>query len=105
MSLASSIPLEAHWAQLCGTLPSHEREGQIFWKLRMRVARAQLRHLFTQARLRTSLVIVLSSFFWLGLFALFFTGFRFVLANTDGPGAPMHAQTMRLVFPLFFLSL
>jgi ABC-2 type transport system permease protein len=86
-------------------LPSHEREGQIFWRLRVQMARAHLRHLFTQARLRTSLVIGLSLFFWLGLFALFFKGFEFVVQHVEQPGAAYHAQTMRFVFTLFFLSL
>jgi ABC-2 type transport system permease protein len=86
-------------------LPSHEREGQIFWRLRLLMARAHLRFLFTQARLRTSLVIGLSLFFWLGLFALFFKGFEFVVDHVEAPGAAYHAQTMRFVFTLFFLSL
>ena len=79
-------------------LPSHEREGQIFWKLRVQMARAHLRFLFTQARLRTSLVIGLSLFFWLGLFALFYKGFDFVVQHVEAPGAAYHAQTMRFVF-------
>jgi ABC-2 type transport system permease protein len=91
--------------RLPGVLPSHEREGQIFWKLRVQTARAQLKYLFTQARLRTSLVIGLSLFFWLGLFALFFKGFEFVVQYADAPGAQFHAKTMRFVFTLFFLSL
>ena len=61
--------------------------------------------LFTQARLRTSLVIGLSLFFWLGLFALFYKGFEFVVQHVQKPGAAYHAQTMRFVFTLFFLSL
>jgi ABC-2 type transport system permease protein len=86
-------------------LPSHEREGQIFWRLRVQMVRAHLRYLFTQARLRTSLVIGLSLFFWLGLFALFYKGFEFVVGYVEAPGAAYHAQTMRFVFTLFFLSL
>jgi ABC-2 type transport system permease protein len=86
-------------------LPSHEREGQIFWKLRVQMGRAHLKFLFTQARLRTSLVIGLSLFFWLGLFALFYKGFEFVVQHVEQPGAAYHAQTMRFVFTLFFLSL
>lgn len=88
-----------------GALPSHEREGQIFWKLRVLMGRSHLRFLFTQARLRTSLVIGLSLFFWLGLFALFYKGFEFVVLHVEAPGAAYHAQTMRFVFTLFFLSL
>jgi ABC-2 type transport system permease protein len=95
----------AELARVTASLPSHEREGQIFWKLRGQMARAHLKYLFTQARLRTSLVIGLSLFFWLGLFALFFKGFEFVVDHVEAPGAAYHAQTMRFVFTLFFLSL
>jgi ABC-2 type transport system permease protein len=91
--------------QPAGVLPSHEREGQIFWKLRVQMGRAHLRYIFTQARLRTALVIGLSLFFWLGLFALFYQGFEFVVQHVERPGAKYHAQTMRFVFSLFFLSL
>ena len=89
----------------CQGLPSHEREGQIFWRLRMQMARSQARYLFANARLRTSLVIALSLFFWVGLFALFYKGFDFVVRYVESPGAPYHAQTMQFVFSLFFLSL
>jgi hypothetical protein len=64
---------------LYGELPTHEREGQLFWRLRVQIGRAHLRYLFSHARLRTSLVIGLSLFFWFGLFALFFKGFEFVI--------------------------
>ncbi len=95
----------ANAAQLCSTLPSHEREGQIFWKLRMQIARAHLHFLLAQARLRTSLVVGLSLFFWFGLFALFYKGFDFVIRYVESPGSRYHADTMLFVFPLFFLSL
>lgn len=96
---------ELEFRHLCERLPSHEREGQIFWKLRSRIGRNQLRYLFTQARLRTSLVIGLSAFFWIGLFALFYSGFEFVVSQVGAPGAAYHAQTVRFVFTLFFVSL
>jgi ABC-2 type transport system permease protein len=86
-------------------LPTHDREGQIFWRLRAQMGRSHLKFLFTQARLRTSLVIGLSLFFWVALFALFFQGFEFVVQHVEAPGARYHAQTMRFVFTLFFLSL
>ena len=73
----------AEVAHLCGALPSHEREGQIFWRLRMQIAWAHLRYVFTQARLRTALVIGLSLFFWIGLFVLFFKGFEFVVQQIE----------------------
>jgi ABC-2 type transport system permease protein len=86
-------------------LPSHEREGQLFWKLRLRESRSQLRNLFTNSRMRTSLVISLSIFFWAGLFSLFYLGFSFVVSNVGPPGATYHAQTVQFVFTLFFMSL
>ena len=97
--------VDAEIAELCGMLPTHEREGQIFWKLRLQIARAHLRYLFAHARLRTSLVIALSLFFWFGLFGLFYKGFDFVIRYVESPGSRYHADTMLFVFPLFFLSL
>jgi ABC-2 type transport system permease protein len=100
-----ALPAVAEATQVCGALPTHEREGQIFWRLRVLMARAHLRFLFSQARLRTSLVVGLSLFFWIGLFGLFYKGFDFVVQHVEAPGAAYHAQTMRFVFSLFFLSL
>ncbi len=90
---------------LAYALPTHEREGQIFWRLRVLMVRAHLRFLFHHARLRTSLVIGLSLFFWIGLFVLFYKGFDFVIRYVDTPGSRYHADVMLFVFPLFFLSL
>jgi ABC-2 type transport system permease protein len=86
-------------------LPSEDHEAQLFWRLRYGVAMQQLRQLFTTGRLRTILVICLSLFFWLGLFALFHEGFQFVVEHVGQPGATYHAQTVRFVFHLFFASL
>lgn len=86
-------------------LPSDEREGQIFWKLRWHVGVTQLKFLLREARLRTSLVVGLSLLFWVGLFVLFYSGFEFVVANVGSPGAAYHAQTVQFVFTLFFISL
>lgn len=102
---ATGVTPYDHVADVCESLPSHEREGQIFWKLRLAVAKANLRFLFTEARLRTCLVIGLSLAFWVGLFALFYNGFGFVVSHVGPPGAAHHALTVRFVFSLFFLSL
>ena len=61
--------------------------------------------LLTTARLRTVLVVGLSLFFWIGLFLLFYEGFRFIVDNVGEPGGNYHAQTVRFVFHLFFASL
>lgn len=92
-------------SRLSEKLPSHEREGQIFWKLRWREVLAHLRYLTSQARLRTILVVSLSLVFWCGLFALFYKGFALVVERVGPPGAPYHAETVHFVFTLFFMSL
>ncbi len=89
----------------CERLPSEEREGQIFWKLRWRIGQTQLKYLLSHARLRTSLVVGLSSLFWAGLFVLFYMGFQFIIENVGAPGAAYHAQTVQFIFTLFFVSL
>lgn len=86
-------------------LPSEDREAQLLWRVRYRVARTLLRQLFVEARLRTCLVLTLSLFFWIGLFVLFYAGFSFVVENVGQAGAPYHAQTVKFVFHLFFASL
>ncbi len=96
---------ELQLAHLCERLPSHEREGQIFWKLRIRIGRNQFKYLFARARLRTSLVIGLSIVFWIGLFVLFYSGFEFIVDQVSLPGATQHAQIVQFVFTLFFVSL
>ena len=96
---------DAQLIELCSKLPSHDREGQIFWRLRLQMGRTHLRFLLANARLRTGLVVGLSLFFWFGLFALFYKGFDFVIKYVESPGSPYHSQTMLFVFPLFFLSL
>jgi ABC-2 type transport system permease protein len=90
---------------LSNRLPSHEREGQIFWKLRWREAQAHMHQLFSKARLRTGLVISLSLLFWIGLFVLFYSGFELVVARVGAPGDTYHAETIHFVFTLFFMSL
>ncbi len=86
-------------------LPTENREAFLLWRLRLDVARSQLRQLLTGARLRTALVVCLSLFFWVGLFLLFYEGFAFVVERVGKPGKMNHAETFRFVFHLFFLSL
>ncbi len=84
---------------------SHEREAGILWRLRWRLVRTSLVHSYQTARLRVLLVVVLSTVFWAGLFVLFFEGFRFLIIHVGGPGGAYHAETVRLVFHVFFASL
>jgi ABC-2 type transport system permease protein len=75
------------------------------WRLRNLTSIAQLQHLFTTARLRTTVVICLSLLFWLGLFGLFFEGFEFIVKHVGEAGSAHHARTVSFVFHLFFASL
>jgi ABC-2 type transport system permease protein len=102
---AADLSIEPDYITHVERLPSHEREGQLFWKLRAWETRSQLKNLFTNSRMRTCLVISLSIFFWAGLFSLFYLGFSFVVSNVGMPGATYHAQTVQFVFTLFFMSL
>jgi ABC-2 type transport system permease protein len=90
---------------LPATLPSEDHEAQLFWQLRYHIAMRRLRQLMTAGRLRTSLIIGLSLFFWAGLFALFYAGFNFLVEHVGPAGANYHAQTVKFVFHLFFASL
>ena len=86
-------------------LPSEDREANLMWKLRWRTARTQLRQMLTESRLRTSLVAGLSVLFWLGLFALFYEGFDFLVHYVGKAGAREHAMPVQLIFHVFFASL
>ena len=84
-------------------LPSLSEEGRAFWRLRRRTFATSLRQAFETSRLRVSLVIFLSLFFWVGLFMLFGGAFRF-LSNTIG-NANTHMQTVQAIYNVFFASL
>jgi ABC-2 type transport system permease protein len=84
---------------------SPEREAKLFWRLRWRLARTQLAQALTTARLRVLLVVTLSLFFWFGLFILFYEGFVFLVNNFGRSGAAVHAETVQLIFHVFFASL
>ncbi len=86
-------------------LPSEDWEAVLLWKVRLREARANLAQLLTHARLRTSLVVGLSTLFWFGLFWLFYEGLKFLVDNVGGPGAEYHARTVQFIFHMFFASL
>ncbi len=86
-------------------LPDYDREARLFWGLRRRVLSAHFNQLMTTARFRTILVVLLSTLFWVGLFALFYGGFEFLVRFVGKPGAQNHALTVRFVFHLFFASL
>ena len=76
---------------------SIEEESRHFLRLRATVAWETLRSMFTYARLRLSLVVLLSGLFWASLYGLFLEGFTFLEA--------LHADVVSLLFNAFFSSL
>lgn len=89
--------------------PAHElllspaAEARLLWGLRRRMIRAMVRQALTTARLRVTLVVLLSIFFWYGLFFLFSEGFHF-LSRTISHSVTQ-AQTVQAVYNVFFASL
>jgi ABC-2 type transport system permease protein len=83
--------------------PSVDREGAIFWRLRSTIFRAILEEAFYRARLRTSLLIILSLVFWIGLFWLFMEGFTFLRITLTAEN--MRSQIVHAIFNTFFFTL
>jgi ABC-2 type transport system permease protein len=73
-----------------------ERESTVFWWLRSTLSLRAVQDKLRNARLRISLVTCLSLFFWIGLFCLFYEGFRYLA------GAPELVPTL---FNAFFAAL
>lgn len=82
---------------------SIQQEASAFGRLRRRMFAATLRQMFTQNRFRLSLVVLLTVFFWAGLFTLFNEGFGF-LSRSIGH-VTTHAQTVQAIYNVFFASL
>lgn len=83
-------------AQSCRLL-SVDGESRLFLRLRALVALSSLRSMLSSARLRLSLVILLSAMFWASLYGLFAEAFTFLDS--------LHAEVISLLFNAFFSSL
>jgi ABC-2 type transport system permease protein len=98
VSPAATISLDRH-------PNSDDREAQLFRWIRFCMVRTRLLQVFRKARLRTTLVAGLSLLFWAALYVLFYQGFYFIGTHVGDAGGKMHADTIRLVFHMFFASL
>jgi ABC-2 type transport system permease protein len=78
-------------------------EARLLWWVRGRTLATSLGQSIAKARLRVSLVIVLSALFWYGLFRLFGGGFEFL--NTMIGHDITYAQTVQAIYNVFFASL
>ena len=83
-------------------LLSSEAEARAFWRMRARMVSTLVGQTFSHARLRLTLIVGLSAFLWLVLFALFFEGFRFLAKTVPGD---LHDETVRIVFGMFFVTM
>ncbi|NDC54089.1 MAG: hypothetical protein EBZ74_07280 [Planctomycetia bacterium] len=81
----------------CCRLLSVDAESGLFLRLRTRIAWALCRTMLTTARLRLSLVVLLSGMFWGALYGIFVEAFAFLDA--------LHAEVISLLFNAFFSSL
>ncbi len=78
-------------------LLSVDEEGRRLLGLRTRIAWQTIRSMLSFARLRLTLVILLSGMFWASLYGLFLEAFAFLDA--------LHADVVSLLFNTFFSSL
>jgi len=74
-----------------------DAESRVFLSLRAALAWHTLRGMLATARLRLTLVVVLSAMFWASLYGLFAEAFTFLDA--------LHAEVIPLLFNAFFSSL
>ncbi|MEX2114626.1 MAG: hypothetical protein WD845_15640 [Pirellulales bacterium] len=82
---------------------SYSAEGRLLWWVRGRTVAASLRQALATARLRVSLVVVLSVLFWYGLFRLFVGGFEFL--NLAIGHDATYDLTVQAIYNVFFASL
>ncbi len=86
-----------------GDLLTPQAEAHAFWLLRRRIVVARIRQLLAQARLRLSIVLVLSTVLWFGLFGLFAEGFMFL--DSAVPHPQWREQIVQTVLGSFFVAL
>lgn len=84
-------------------LLSPEAEARVFWQMRRRQMVCVLRQNLSEARLRLSLIVILSGMLWAGLFYLFLDGFWFLDLMITAPD--LYDRTVQAVFGMFFMAL
>ena len=85
------------------TLLSAKDEADAFGRLRRRLLSRLVRQTLSTARFRVSLIVVLTSVLWAGMFWMFLNGFVFLkqtITNED-----MYGRIVAGVFELFFAAL
>jgi len=82
---------------------SGSEEAHAFWRARLRIVRTLMRQGVQSARLRVGVFVVVSLFFWVGLFLLFNAGFQFLESVLQHEG--VRAQTVQAIYNVFFSAL
>ena len=85
------------------SLPGQSREARLFWKIRFQILRTLARQAIFEARLRTSLILLLTIGFWFGMMFVFLEGFQIVTSMISHEGT--RVETTHAIFNVFFLSL
>jgi ABC-2 type transport system permease protein len=83
--------------------PHAAAEGKIFWRLRRQILSTLVQEALHTSRLKTIVLLVLSAVFWVGLFGLFYEGFRFLHDSLTQPS--MRSQVVHAIFNTFFFTL
>ena len=81
-------------------MASPSRIAHAFRWMRWRLLVNQTRSVLVDSRLRFLMVLICSAIFWVGLFGLFFEGFRFL-----GSFVQLTNEIIEYIFGMFFLSL
>jgi ABC-2 type transport system permease protein len=84
-------------------LVSQQDESRAFWRMRWRMGSTVLRQTVVQARLRLTMIAILSGGLWFGLYWLFADGFYFL--RTSIPTPDLYDRTVQVVFGMFFAAL
>ena len=84
-------------------LPDSATEAAIFWELRRQLISTVLNQALQTSRLRLYLLVVLTAVFWGALFWMFSEGFLLLRTYVKSPG--MQAQTVHMIYNVFFVSL
>ncbi|MEZ6102281.1 MAG: hypothetical protein R3E01_25365 [Pirellulaceae bacterium] len=82
---------------------TEQAERRLFWRLRTQIVAQIVRQALSGSRLRTSIVVALSLFFWGGIYFLFYDGFLFV--DRIISHGPTRTQAVHAVYNVFFLAL
>jgi ABC-2 type transport system permease protein len=82
---------------------SPEDESWAFGRMRYRILDTLLRQMLAESRFRVALVVVLTTSLWIGMFMMFFYGFRELQEAVSQP--ELQARMIGAVFGTFFAAL